>query len=371
MKALTIFRKELREAVRDVRTFISSIAYALAGPALLMIIVNALALSMRDDVLSPVQLCGSGEAPALITHLEASGIVFHDGADICLSLPQDYAQRVMSGRTVRLEITADLTAEATTVARLEREIRVFSANLASQRLMARGVAPDIVQPIAIGVHNTSAVSRQALFSKLILVILFTSAPFFVSFAMAADITAGERERRSLEPLLAQPISPVELIAGKFLALSAVCIFGTTISILGGLALLEHSSVAELGLRIDTSPAAGLKAMLLLTPFCLLASAVQLAIGLWAKNFKEAQTYLMFLSFLPSVLGMVLTGERLAAASAWPLAWELGALTQPLLGTGMSAGPGFLLMAVLECALAAGLLLISALRVRSERILEHG
>lgn len=62
--------------------------------------------------------------------------------------------------------------------------------------------------------------------------------------MAADITAGERERCSLEPFLAQPIGPLELVFGKFLAVGAVCIVGVANSVFGALALL---SVGRIGL----------------------------------------------------------------------------------------------------------------------------
>lgn len=367
MKVLTVFRKEVREAVRDVRTFLSSIMYALAGPLLLVVIVNSVALSMRDDALKPISLCGPGEAPMLVEHLTVAGFEFIEGSGICLNIPKDYARRLEAGRPARLELRADLTTASVTTERLAREIRAYGATLATQRLMARGVSPSVIQPITLDTQNTNTVSRSALFSKLILVILFLSAPFFVSFAMAADITAGERERRSLEALLAQPVEPFQLVLGKFLAVSAVCVFGTAVSIFGGLALLRASALAELGLRVDTSVWAGAQATMLLVPFCLLACALQLAIGLWAKNFKEAQTYLMFLSLLPSLLGMVLAGDLLNAASGWPLAWELGALAQTLMGSSWP-GPPFGAMAVLEVALTALLLALCARRLRSEQIL---
>ena len=369
MKVLTIFRKEVREAVRDLRTFLSSIVYALAGPLLLVVIVNTVALSLRDDMLKPVALCGAGEAPALVEHLRAAGFGFDESSSICLSIPEDYSSRVESGRPIRVEIRADLTTASATTSRLEQEIRVYAATLATQRLIARGVAPSVVHPIAIDTQNTNNVSRSALFSKLILIILFLSAPFFVSFAMAADVTAGERERRSLEALLAQPVDPYQLVLGKFLAVSAICIFGTAVSILGGLALLRTSALSDLGLRVDTSLWAGAQTTMLLVPFCFLACALQLAIGLWARTFKEAQTYLMFLSLLPSLLGMLLTGDLLPAASEWPLAWELGALAQPLMGSPWS-GPPFPVMAALEIGLTLSLLALCAWRLRSERVLFH-
>jgi hypothetical protein len=103
------------------------------------------------------------------------------------------------------------------------------------------------------------------------------------------------------------------------------------------------------------------------PLCLLVAAVQIGVGLLAKNFKDAQSYLMLLGFVPAVAGFVLNGERLAAASGWPLAWELNALGTPLLGAPAGATP-FAWIAAVELLAGALVLWLAALRLRSERIL---
>ncbi len=66
--------------------------------------------------------------------------------------------------------------------------------------------------------------------------------------------------------------------------------------------------------------------------------MQIAIGLLATSFKDAQSYLTLFAFVPAVAGFVLSGERLAAASGWPLGFELNALAVPLLGSTASATP---------------------------------
>ena len=70
---------------------------------------------------------------------------------------------------------------------------------------------------------------------------------------------------------------------------------------------------------------------MLLPLTLLVSAVQITIGLLATSFKDAQSYLTLFAFVPAVAGFVLSGERLAAASGWPMGFELNALAGPLLG----------------------------------------
>ena len=215
--------------------------------------------------------------------------------------------------------------------------------------------------------NLNPVSARAEVIARLLIIFFIMTPFFVSVAAAADSTAGERERRSLEPLLAFPVGAGQIVLGKWLAAATLGVLGTAICVFGGLALMQRSALPELGLRLETGFGAGLAALAMLVPLCLLVAAVQIGVGLLAKNFKDAQSYLMLLGFVPAVAGFVLSGERLAAASVWPLAWELNALGAPLLGAPAGATP-FAWIAAVELLAGALVLWLAALRLRSERIL---
>jgi len=370
MKALAIFLKELTDIVRDRRSLFSGLAYVLFGPLAVMFAVDILAAQTRDDALAPVALCGEGEAPDLIAHLAATGIVFEAAGQICLDIPKDFTSRVQAGRTARVGVLADLAVAGATVRKLESGVRAFSAVLASQRLMTRGVSPSIGSPISVDTQSTNAVSRQADVVARILIIFFVSAPFFVCLAAAADMTAGERERRALEPLLANPVGAFSIVFGKWLAASALGIVGTGACVIGGLALLDMSALPELGVRLETSLDAGLRVLLWLTPLTLFVAAAQIAIGLWSRNFKDAQSYLTLMSFVPVVAGFVISGERLAQAGVWPLAWELNALAVPLLGSTTPVAP-FAQAAAVEIGAAFALLTLCAQRLRSEKILSQG
>ena len=70
----------------------------------------------------------------------------------------------------------------------------------------------------------------------VLIILFVMAPFFVSVAAAADMTAGERERHSLEPLLVHPVGAFSIVVGKWMAAALLGVIGTAACVIGGLVL---------------------------------------------------------------------------------------------------------------------------------------
>jgi sodium transport system permease protein len=241
--------------------------------------------------------------------------------------------------------------------------------LAQQRALARGLATAVILPLTVDVQSTNAVSRQANVIARLLIVFFLVTPFFVGVAAAADSTAGERERRSLEPLLAYPLRRSSLVLGKWLSVATLGAAGTAFCVVAGLVLMRRSALPEIGVRLETDLTTALTVTALLLPLTLLVAAVQLAIGLLATSFKDAQSYLTLFAFVPAVAGFVLTGERLAAASAWPVGFELAALAGPLLGS-TAALPSFAFVALVELAAAALVLWLATRHLSSERILAH-
>jgi sodium transport system permease protein len=366
MTLIPILRKELLDGLRDRRALFAALVSALLGPIFIALAIN-IAAAARETAPAPIRLCGAGQAPDLLAHLRDAKFTFSDDAGICLDIPADYAERLATGRTAYVHVIADLTSAGTTTNQLRREIQAFSSTLAMKRLLARGISPNVVKPIEVEMRSTNPVSRAATVIGNVLILYFVFAPFLVVAAMAGDTTAGERERHSLEPLLTHAVRAVDIVVGKFLALATVNIAGTATCIALSLALVGRSAVAELGLRVETGFAAGAAALLMLVPLCMLAAAVQLALGLFSKTAKEATQVTMFVSLLPVLLGVLLMGPREIDVGIWPIAWELKAVASPLLGSTTALAP-FGLVAAVELAAVAVILLAAARRLQSERVL---
>ena len=367
MIILSIFLKEFIDLLRDRRALVSGFAYVAFGPLVILMTVSVLATEARNDNWSSIRFCGPS-SPLLEEELKAARLEFAPDAAICILIPEDFETRLAEGRTARVQIRGDLLAQSTTIDRVEGTILRFASTLSTQRLLARGMAPTIANPVSVETQNNNSYSRAADLIARMLILFLVLSPFIVCVAAAADMTAGERERRSIE--LVHPVSAISIVVGKWMAAAALGVIGTTACVLGGLYLLEQSEMAQLGIRLDTSLGAGLLVSLYLVPITLLAAAIQVTVGFWSRNFKDAQSYLMLLSFVPAVVGFMLNGERLVAAAGWPLAWEMNALAGPLLGAPPTSVP-FALIAAMELALVAALLALSARRLRSEAILSHG
>jgi sodium transport system permease protein len=116
--------------------------------------------------------------------------------------------------------------------------------------------------------------------------------------LAIDATAGERERQSLEPLLATPASREAIMGGKILATAAF----TLLSVLMTLLMYRVAFAIVPAGQVDGSLAVRFDALgwLLLTvlPVVLLGATVLTALAAFARSYREAQGYLPMLIFLP-------------------------------------------------------------------------
>jgi sodium transport system permease protein len=184
--------------------------------------------------------------------------------------------------------------------------------------------------------------------------IFTLVAAFVGgMNVAMDLVAGERERRSLLPLLLNPVGRPAVALGKWLAVGFFALCGLSVN-LAGSALVWWNA----GMHIPApTPLSILAVPLALAPVALLAAAVQLLTSSVCRSTKEAQTYLSMIVFLPMAIGTFLVFSP-PAAHSWirllPLAGSQ-LLLEGFLGTGRAG-----LLAALELGCASLGLTIPAL-----------
>lgn len=223
------------------------------------------------------------------------------------------------------------------------------------RSMLASVMHLLIGPVLVLMVSFSGAARSNARGALVLagmMSIFTLVAAFVGgMNVAMDVVAGERERRSLLPLLLNPVSRATVIAGKWLA--------TSIFSVGGLAITLTAFTAVCRVVAPSNPLLSMPALacwvlLGLLPLAILAAALQVAISTASRTAKEAQTYLslliffpmgvaMFLLFFPRQLGswavfVPIAGQQLIAQSGmnsghWPIAL---AFILALMTTGLAA-----------------------------------
>jgi sodium transport system permease protein len=177
-----------------------------------------------------------------------------------------------------------------------REIRSVSASL-----MHLLMGPFVVFLVSV---STAVKSNPKGVSALggMVSIFALLATFVGGMNVAMDVVAGERERRSLLPLLLNPVSRLTVVIGKWLATSIFSLGGLAITLL---AFMVVDKAAVIQNPLFSSSALVYWVLLGLAPLALLAAALQVAISVSCRTVKEAQTYLSFLIFFSMGIGMFL------------------------------------------------------------------
>lgn len=353
-QTFAVMRKELRDSGRDRRSIMSALVFAFFGPLLVVLMLNSLAKSMGGDKPLEVAVVGAERAPNLIAFLEqrdvkvrpasgdAEAILREKKESLVLEVDADYAQDLQNLKPAGLRVVHDSTSPASgrALRRLQGHLEFFARDTARWRLIARGVDPSIGQPLRIQPFDISTVMARA--GKVLgsLPLFFLLASFVGGMNVAIDTTAGERERGSLESLLCHATPASAIAGGKWLAASTFAFLSIAVNLAMTVLVFSRASFEGLGISLRFGFGEALGIFLVLAPLTLLVPAIQMLISIHAKNFKEAQTQLSLLMFLPMIPGFLLIAGALEKADwmfAVPMLGQQIAIADLLGGVAISAG----------------------------------
>lgn len=318
-----VFAKEVLDNVRDRRAMASALFYPLLGPVLVVVLLTVMERTMTEQTESPLQLpvVGAEYAPALVAFLEQNGAeiqappadpeaeVRAGDLDVVLVIPDDYAAEFSHGRpaTVQLVVDDSRQSSGVPVRRARRLLEAYGSQIGALRLMARGVSPAVIRPLAVETMDVATPQSQAANFLGLRPYFLIFSTFIGGMYLAIDSTAGERESGSSEPLLMNPVARRELVLGKLLAVlvfTFIAVVETIIAFAIVLNMLPLESL--LGVQVHLSALTLLGVLLLVLPMMPLAAVIQIIIASFTRSFKEAQNYLGLLPLVPALPGMFLT-----------------------------------------------------------------
>jgi sodium transport system permease protein len=333
-KWLIVFLKEFRETSRDRRSLGLLVLFTLMYPVMLGIILNQQIKRATRPEREGMELAviNSVQAPNLMAQLKQKNITVQPMGPMddeaitellrsrkvvaLLRITDKYAENYQAMRPARVELWFDSASENGPRQRdVEEVLHAYSTSVASARLLAHGVSPATVAPVQLQRYDTGTnAARSAGLIGTILGFLFFPA-FICGLSAAVDSTAGERERRSLEVLMSQPARAWELVAGKWLAAASLAVIGITLELFLAHAILSWLPLEEIGMSWRVTTADLLLVCLASVPLSLLAAALQIAVAMNAKSFKEAQSVLSFVLLVPMVPGIAVSMLELKS-SLW-------------------------------------------------------
>jgi sodium transport system permease protein len=209
---------------------------------------------------------------------------------------------------------------------LERVLREYRDEVVKKRLATRGLSPEVLEPFESKQENVASPEKVGgtvlggMIPYFIIILCLTGAMY-----PAMDLTAGEKERGTIETILASPVGRTELVAGKFLMVLTASVATAMLS-LGSFAVTfsvplkmmkEFGRAARGGMSFVISGKGVAAVFFMVLPLAVMFSAALLAISLLARSYKEAQSYiqpLVIVVILPAVAAL-LPGVELNAKLA--------------------------------------------------------
>ena len=316
-----VMLKELRDIGRDRRTLALTL---LLGPLLfpaLILGMGALAekrAKTQIDKVLEVPVIGMERAPNLMAFLATQGIkaveapadleaaLREQRQDVGLRVSESFAEDWRAGRPALVEVMLDTTQRDSSIPgqRLRGALAAYSGQVGALRLLARGMDPSVAQPVNTGTLDVSTPeAKRGLMLSVMLPYFLIITAFLGGAALVLDATAGERERQTLEPLLATPAPRGAIVSGKIVA---ACLLGVVSLLLSLLAIkLSAQFATGMARSLDMSLMSIASMLFVLLPMLLIGTSLLTFLAAAAKSLKEAQSHMTWLMLMPMIPTMML------------------------------------------------------------------
>ncbi len=318
-RILAVARKEVVDTFRDRRTMmVTLLSAAVAGPIFIVLIFNMIAGQADRARELKLHALGLDQAPALVAFLERQQVELKPAPadyearikageiEVVLIVDEKFAADVAAGKAATVRVVADRSRDRaqSSIRQAENLLRAYNRQWGSQRLLLRGVAPTVGNPLNI--QDIDLATPQQSGSIILFLVAYYGlfAAVMGGMAVALDATAGERERQSLEPLLMTPARPMELVLGKWMAVALFNGLVVATTLTGFYLTLSFAPLPAVGAPFLFSLRELARFLIVLIPIILLIPAVLLFVGSRARTFKEAQANVSVLLFVVSLIPVV-------------------------------------------------------------------
>src|SRR3984893_15276707 len=330
-----VYRKELTEALRDRRTLISTLLVPLLLFPLLSVGFGALAVTLvkkAEEETPKVMLLGGADSPAVLKALRTSKKIevvpatpdwkekiINKEIRAAIAIPGGFEASLaeQNPQTIKIykykgELKSSISADT-----VESTLKSYRDKVIESRLDANHVPSSILTPFHIKQDNVAPLEKVGgaafggIIGYMVILLCLTGGMY-----PAMDLTAGEKERGTMETILSSPISRLDLVLGKFLLVLSTTLVTAALSVIsmgasfwamGQLHAFDGAGSEAASLQLRISPTTALSIFVMVLPVAVLFSAVLLAVSLFAKSYKEAQSYItpmMVFVIVPAVAAML-------------------------------------------------------------------
>ncbi len=347
---LAIYWKEISDAMRDRRTLMMVLASSLLLVPMLLFVFSTIMSQVESQAVDRnVLAVNMKDAPSLENYILRQGYQIKQAPDDyeeksrskelikpVLLVPAHFEENLAQLKRVELEIAYDTSNRQAEMGLnpLRTLLNGYVQERSSLALMMRGVSSEVLQAVAVKERHISRPDERRVTITAMLPMVLIMAIVMGGMFAAIDSTAGERERGSLEPLMMNPVSGMQLAIGKTAAVASVSILIVILTVSSFFP--AQSVIANEALRAEFQ--FGWKDasafLLILIPLAAALSSLQIALSLTCKTFKEAnvrnQLLSLAVSFMP-VFFMVNPGKEPAWLGWVPVMAQTQMMNQVLKG----------------------------------------
>ena len=393
-----VYRKELTEALRDRRTLITTFLV----PLLMIPVLGVGFVGVMSAVIggakkerAKVAIVGGEDSAAVTEALRRSGKLSVEPAPsdwksqvvdkkirVAVEIPPHFSEDLAKGHAGMITISVyggEIKSEMA-AANVEGVLKEYRDSISTKRLEISHLSPELLRPFDVKRRNIASPEKSAgaILGGIIAYMLILMC---LQGAMhpAIDLTAGEKERGTMETILSSPVSRTHLVLGKFLLVvtaslitAILLLFSVAVStnvLQKSGALNEMADEGEPVPQLALKPAAIGSVVIMTVPLSVLFSAGLITIALFAKSHKEAQSYiapLMFLVVIPAIAAM-LPGVDLTPKLAIVPLLNVSLLCKELV-TGEYHWNYIILIFLSTCVYAAGALYVAVKMFQRESVL---
>ncbi|MEJ8568147.1 ABC transporter permease [Elongatibacter sediminis] len=319
----TVMRKEIKENIRDRRAVFNSL---LVGPILFPLIFIALmwfttaAEQERAEQTLEVPVVGAERAPSLIRFLEQKGMVVKEAPEhpedvvrsqeemVVLRIPEAYPEKWRRGEPAPVEVIHDPSRQESDVPvrRVKTLLATYGQQIGVLRLHLRGVNPQASMAVLIRDVDLSTAKSRAILAMIFLPYILMITAFTGGMHLAMDTTAGEKERKSLEPLLINPVPRWQIMTGKLVTTMLFAMASLALTLLSFKLVLPLMPIGAFGIDLTIRLQSLLLILLVIAPVAILAASLLTLLAAFAKSYREAQSYMglvVIIPLIPSIIFM--------------------------------------------------------------------
>lgn len=331
-----VYKKELTEALRDRRTLRATILVPLLAFPVLTIGFGGAMFTMISKIekqIPKVIVIGGADSPGVVADLKKlEGLqivdytpdwkdrIINKEVGAAVQIPDGFEAELAEQKsdTVKIYNYEHEIKSETAADNVEKALNKFSKSTVKDRLAAKNLPASILNPFEIKKENVAPPEKVSgaliggFLGYIVIILCFQGA-----MNPAIDLSAGEKERGTMETILSSPISRTHLVLGKFfLVLTAALVTAglavTSMSISFFVTQKLHTfsapgAPAADSVQLHVSPGAVFSVFIMALPLAVLFSAGLFTIALFAKSHKEAQSYIVPLTFviiIPAIAAML-------------------------------------------------------------------